>query len=99
EGACLERLFPAAQLEKLARQRAVERATNWIEDIRKHHRPQAGVADLLARFGLTSQEGLALMCLAEALLRIPDPATADALIRDKLGSAHWDEALASDAPW
>jgi RHH-type proline utilization regulon transcriptional repressor/proline dehydrogenase/delta 1-pyrroline-5-carboxylate dehydrogenase len=39
------------------------------------------------------------MCLAEALLRIPDRATADALIRDKLDEAHWDKAFASDAPW
>ena len=42
-----------------------------------------------------SQEGLALMWLAEALLRIPDRATAEALIRDKLDAAHWDKALAS----
>ena len=54
---------------------------------------------MLARFGLTSQEGLALLCLAEALLRVPDRATADALIRDKLGEADWNEALGSDATY
>lgn len=99
EAECVERLFGQAQLSPVERPRAVARATRWIEDIRRHHRPQASVTDLLARFGLTSQEGLALMCLAEALLRIPDRATADALIRDKLGVAHWDEALSDDAPW
>src|SRR3984885_5488098 len=99
EETCLESLVKAAQLEGDGRKRSVARATYWIEDIRRTHRPAASVTDLLARFGLTSQEGLALMCLAEALLRIPDRATADALIRDKLGDAHWNEALGDDASW
>ena len=43
------------------------------------------VQGLLQEFALSSQEGVALMCLAEALLRIPDAATRDALIRDKIG--------------
>ena len=84
EGACLNALIHAARLEPEARHRAAERAAHWIEEIRRTHKPSATVTDLLSRFGLTSQEGLALMCLAEALLRIPDRATADALIRDKL---------------
>ena len=91
--------FAAAQLPAILRPQATARATRWIEDIRRHHKPQASATDMLARFGLTSQEGLALMCLAEALLRIPDRATADALIRDKLGDTHWNEALGDDAPW
>lgn len=44
----------------------------------------------LQRYSLSSREGVVLMCLAEALLRIPDAQTADALIRDKLGAAQWD---------
>lgn len=99
EEACLNRLFTPAQLTGAERSKAVLRATRWIEEIRRTHRPQVSVTDLLGRFGLTSQEGLALMCLAEALLRIPDRATADALIRDKLGEAHWNEALGTGAPW
>jgi len=103
EATCLRKLFPAAELTGAERSKIVLRATRWIEDIRRNHRPQVGVTDLLSRFGLTSQEGLALMCLAEALLRIPDRATADALIRDKLGEAHWNEALRGDGqgavPW
>ena len=47
------------------------------------------VQGLLREFALSSQEGVALMCLAEALLRIPDDATRDALIRDKVGSGDW----------
>jgi RHH-type proline utilization regulon transcriptional repressor/proline dehydrogenase/delta 1-pyrroline-5-carboxylate dehydrogenase len=99
EGACLTQLFSAAQLGKSQRAQAAARATDWIESIRRTHRPQAGVTDLLSRFGLTSQEGLSLMCLAEALLRIPDRATADALIRDKLNETQWNAALGADAPW
>ena len=51
------------------------------------------VQSLLQEFSLSSQEGVALMCLAEALLRIPDKATRDALIRDKIGNGQWDAHL------
>ncbi len=47
------------------------------------------VQGLLQEYALSSQEGVALMCLAEALLRIPDTATRDALIRDKIADGHW----------
>ncbi|MEO6973559.1 MAG: trifunctional transcriptional regulator/proline dehydrogenase/L-glutamate gamma-semialdehyde dehydrogenase [Rhodoferax sp.] len=47
------------------------------------------VQGLLQEFALSSQEGVALMCLAEALLRIPDAATRDALIRDKISAGNW----------
>jgi RHH-type proline utilization regulon transcriptional repressor/proline dehydrogenase/delta 1-pyrroline-5-carboxylate dehydrogenase len=99
EEACLRNLIPGATLDADARHRIATSAGQWVEDIRKTHKPSASVTDLLSHFGLSSQEGLALMCLAEALLRIPDRATADALIRDKLDEAHWDKAFAADAPW
>jgi RHH-type proline utilization regulon transcriptional repressor/proline dehydrogenase/delta 1-pyrroline-5-carboxylate dehydrogenase len=51
------------------------------------------VQGLVQEFSLSSQEGVALMCLAEALLRIPDIATRDALIRDKIGAADWEAHL------
>ena len=51
------------------------------------------VQGLLQEYALSSQEGVALMCLAEALLRIPDTATRDALIRDKIGQGHWQSHL------
>ena len=47
----------------------------------------------LNEYGLTSEEGVILMCLAEALLRIPDAETADALIAEKIGSGQWDRHL------
>jgi delta 1-pyrroline-5-carboxylate dehydrogenase len=49
----------------------------------------SGVEGLIHEYSLSSQEGVALMCLAEALLRIPDAATRDALIRDKISSGDW----------
>ena len=51
------------------------------------------VQGLLQEFALSSQEGVALMCLAEALLRIPDAATRDALIRDKIVAGDWQRHL------
>ncbi|MCK4162941.1 trifunctional transcriptional regulator/proline dehydrogenase/L-glutamate gamma-semialdehyde dehydrogenase [Ralstonia pseudosolanacearum] len=51
------------------------------------------VQGLIQEFSLSSQEGVALMCLAEALLRIPDKATRDALIRDKISSGNWQSHL------
>ncbi len=63
----------------------------------REHRAGLGkaglVQSLLQKFALSSQEGMALMCLAEALLRIPDQATRDALIRDKIGRGNWQAHL------
>jgi RHH-type proline utilization regulon transcriptional repressor/proline dehydrogenase/delta 1-pyrroline-5-carboxylate dehydrogenase len=59
---------------------------------RKSAAGRAGIVQgLLQEYALSSQEGVALMCLAEALLRIPDNATRDALIRDKIAHGHWQE--------
>jgi RHH-type proline utilization regulon transcriptional repressor/proline dehydrogenase/delta 1-pyrroline-5-carboxylate dehydrogenase len=58
---------------------------------------RSGVEALIQEFSLSSQEGVALMCLAEALLRIPDTATRDALIRDKIGGGDW-ASHSSNAP-
>ncbi|MDP3229955.1 MAG: trifunctional transcriptional regulator/proline dehydrogenase/L-glutamate gamma-semialdehyde dehydrogenase [Acidovorax sp.] len=61
---------------------------------RKASSGRAGIVQgLLQEFSLSSQEGVALMCLAEALLRIPDKATRDALIRDKISHGQWDAHL------
>lgn len=53
------------------------------------NRKGAGIEGLIQEFSLSSQEGVALMCLAEALLRIPDRATRDVLIRDKISHGNW----------
>ena len=60
-------------------------ATRLIEAIRSNDDPLGGVEDMLREFALSTKEGLALMVLAEALLRVPDARTADRFIEDKLG--------------
>ena len=55
-----------------------------------------GVEALIQEYALSSEEGVALMCLAEALLRIPDNATRDALIRDKISTGNWRNHLGGD---
>ena len=65
------------------------RATRLIEGIRAHAGGLGGVEDFLHAYSLSTKEGLALMVLAEALLRVPDAATADRLIEDKLASGDW----------
>jgi RHH-type proline utilization regulon transcriptional repressor/proline dehydrogenase/delta 1-pyrroline-5-carboxylate dehydrogenase len=69
---------------------AVEReAIQLVAEARRLARRQGVVEGFLQEFGLSTPEGLALMCLAEALLRTPDEATRDALIAEKIGSADW----------
>ena len=64
-------------------------ATTLAEGVRKSRTTAGGVDALMLEFSLESREGIALMCLAEALLRIPDAATRDRLIRDKIAQGDW----------
>jgi RHH-type proline utilization regulon transcriptional repressor/proline dehydrogenase/delta 1-pyrroline-5-carboxylate dehydrogenase len=64
------------------------RAEKRVTALRARHRP-SGIEALIREYSLSSTEGIALMCLAEALLRIPDSETRDALIRDQLGRGDW----------
>ncbi len=67
-------------------------ASGYIQSIRSAIGGLGGVEDFLREYGLSTREGLALMVLAEALLRVPDAATADKLIEDKLAAARFDES-------
>lgn len=64
-----------------------------IENIRERAGGGSGIDSFLQQYSLDTEEGIILMCLAEALLRIPDSATADALIEDKLSDAAWGKHL------
>ena len=79
------RLLAAARLGKAREDRIDRTATRLIEAIRANDDPLGGVEDMLREFALSTKEGLALMVLAEALLRVPDARTADQFIEDKLG--------------
>src|SRR5678815_3211212 len=79
------RLLRAARLDAAQETRIDRTATRLIEAIRANDDPLGGVEDMLREFALSTKEGLALMVLAEALLRVPDARTADQFIEDKLG--------------
>ena len=78
-------LLPQARLHREQEARIDRTATRLIEAIRANDDPLGGVEDMLREFALSTKEGLALMVLAEALLRVPDARTADQFIEDKLG--------------
>jgi RHH-type proline utilization regulon transcriptional repressor/proline dehydrogenase/delta 1-pyrroline-5-carboxylate dehydrogenase len=81
-----------ADTDAATHQLALQLATTLRQQ--QHGKGQAGlVQGLLQEFSLSSDEGIALMCLAEALLRIPDAATQDALIRDKIRHGQWSQHL------
>jgi RHH-type proline utilization regulon transcriptional repressor/proline dehydrogenase/delta 1-pyrroline-5-carboxylate dehydrogenase len=86
-----------AQDEAAARAiRAQARA--WVESVRADRDGYGGIESFLQQYDLSTPEGVLLMCVAEALLRIPDAATADALIRDKLSRGDWERYVgASDS--
>src|SRR4249920_827639 len=88
----------AAQRPSAAEKRIDARATRLIEAVRAHAGGLGGIEDFLHVYSLSTKEGLALMVLAEALLRVPDAATTDRLIEDKLATGEWDTAeLKSDS--
>jgi RHH-type proline utilization regulon transcriptional repressor/proline dehydrogenase/delta 1-pyrroline-5-carboxylate dehydrogenase len=79
------RLFAHARPDPHAEGRIQERGRAFIAAIRAESGRLGGIDDMLREYSLSTKEGLALMVLAEALLRVPDSATADRLIEDKLG--------------
>jgi RHH-type proline utilization regulon transcriptional repressor/proline dehydrogenase/delta 1-pyrroline-5-carboxylate dehydrogenase len=85
DGTIAVRLLAASQLAAEQNERIDRTATRLIEAIRSNDDPLGGVEDMLREFALSTKEGLALMVLAEALLRVPDARTADQFIEDKLG--------------
>jgi RHH-type proline utilization regulon transcriptional repressor/proline dehydrogenase/delta 1-pyrroline-5-carboxylate dehydrogenase len=83
------RLLAAVPRAAAAEARIDARATRLIEGIRARAGGLGGIEDFLHAYSLSTKEGLALMVLAEALLRVPDAATADCLIEDKLAMGDW----------
>jgi RHH-type transcriptional regulator, proline utilization regulon repressor / proline dehydrogenase / delta 1-pyrroline-5-carboxylate dehydrogenase len=88
EPECLEPLIEAASFAEPLKESIAATARKLVTALRAKHR-SGGVQGLVQEYSLSSQEGVALMCLAEALLRIPDAATRDALIRDKISTGDW----------
>ncbi len=92
EPACLPPLLALAERPAAERGEARALARRLVETLRGKGR-SSGIEGLIHEYSLSSQEGVALMCLAEALLRIPDDETRDGLIRDKVGGGDWQAHL------
>ena len=93
ESQALEHILPEAEVSMRARSRAWERARTMVLRIRDEQEGHGGIDALLNEFSLSTEEGIVLMCLAEALLRVPDKSTQDELIRDKLSKGQWSSHL------
>lgn len=92
ESAETAKAIAATGLDPQARQQISARAAGLVRDIRSSDTP--GLMEVfLAEYGLSTSEGVALMCLAEALLRVPDAATIDDLIEDKIAPSDWGQHL------
>ncbi|MEH6547419.1 MAG: proline dehydrogenase family protein, partial [Sneathiella sp.] len=96
ETATILKLVDDLDLVDAAQVKIVDNAAKLVEDLRRAN--NAGVMEtFLSEYGLTTEEGVALMCLAEALLRVPDDITIDALISDKIAPADWSKHLGNSA--
>ena len=93
ESQWLQQLLPLATPSDHEKQQIGVKTTRLIKAIRADKKSVPMIDALLLEYSLDSQEGILLMCLAEALMRIPDAATANALIRDKLSVADWQSHL------
>lgn len=96
ETECLETLIPQASLPSPTLANINETAKKLVSHTREYKKNQGSIDTLLHQYDLSTEEGIALMCLAEALLRIPDKATMDKFISDKLSTVEWKNHLSSD---
>ncbi len=84
----LSKLREKSDVNEEVRQNACGQAAKWVEAMRAQ-KAQSLMDIFMSEYGLSNSEGIALMCLAEALLRVPDSQTIDALIEDKIAPSDW----------
>lgn len=99
ERKAVRQLNALVDLDDAARARAGDAAVDLVKTARRTKRGGGLMESFLQEFGLSNKEGLALMCLAEALLRVPDRETADDLISEKIGSGKWAEHAWKSDNW
>ncbi|MDO5505084.1 MAG: bifunctional proline dehydrogenase/L-glutamate gamma-semialdehyde dehydrogenase PutA [Pseudoxanthomonas suwonensis] len=102
----VQELLGQVGLDASQRRAIAATAADLVRRVRARVGDQSMVEAFMRQYDLGSEEGVLLMCVAEALLRIPDQGTADALIRDKLGDANWrrhlgqsDSVLVNASTW
>jgi len=93
ETEAVNELLTQAALPAVEREQVIDLAAELVTRVRARAKDQSAVESFMRQYDLSSEEGVLLMCVAEALLRIPDKVTADKLIRDKLGDANWKKHL------
>ncbi len=93
ETLCVNEILKGATLPEAFMASVQAKAKVLIEQVRKTRTKQSGLDAFMFQYDLSSEEGIALMCLAESLLRIPDKETVDKLIRDKLTDGDWRSHL------
>ena len=92
-------LSEAATAPASERRQVAALAARLASSARANRHRHGGVDAFMHEYGLTSEEGIILMCLAEALLRIPDADTADQLIAEKIGEGRWEKHLGASDSW
>ena len=95
EQAIVRQLAEEADPGESARKKILDTAAQLVRAVRKNTKNDGGIEAFLKTYDLSSDEGVLLMCIAEALLRIPDADTADRLIADKITSANWQNHVGS----
>ncbi|SBT07681.1 Delta-1-pyrroline-5-carboxylate dehydrogenase [Candidatus Accumulibacter aalborgensis] len=95
EAQVVDELIALARFSHSEQEGIRQRATPLVQAVRDSRLNTSGIDAFLATYDLSSREGVVLMCLAEALLRIPDAETVDRLIRDKIGNTEWEKRLGS----
>ena len=93
EADTVAKLAVEARFDPAIGRRVLAEASRLVGHLRENRQNEGGIDRFMHEYSLSSEEGVALMCLAEALLRIPDADTADALIEDKIGGARWEKHL------
>jgi delta-1-pyrroline-5-carboxylate dehydrogenase (PutA C-terminal domain) len=96
ENQLLDRLIAEAEISPRTRAAITARAVTLVKRIRTEAKPTL-MEHFLAEYGLSTREGVALMCLAEAMLRVPDSFTIDALIEDKIAPSEWNKHIGTAA--
>ncbi len=99
EETLIGRLLAQTAIGEGLRESAVRRGRDIVIAARARGRRKGMMESFLEEFGLTNSEGLALMCLAEALLRVPDTATQDELIAEKIRSGDWGAHQGQSDSW
>jgi RHH-type proline utilization regulon transcriptional repressor/proline dehydrogenase/delta 1-pyrroline-5-carboxylate dehydrogenase len=93
EDALVESLIAKAKMTPAEAKATDTLARDLVTRLRAGHKNRTGIDAFMQEYALSSEEGVVLMCLAEALLRVPDAETADKLIADKIGGAQWKKHL------